>query len=434
MMLKIFLKDLFQSIDELKIFLRIIFYLFLFFIFSFVVFCCKNFFSKNISIEDYRIFFFIISYIGSLLIDYRQQRILTDVAIHKGVIYKFIFMVFNSVFSWPVILYLSSIIVFKGKIYICFLNFLFLLFSIMLTLCFNRKIIVKMLILCINSIVIIFNSPIIVLPTLIVFCMCYFIFFDKCFDEYEVSNIKSNVIESQYSYSKLRTSILMEWLFIIREKKGLLFTSLFCSFGILCFFEYLRRYNPCVFFDLSNFRLLLLSSFISGSFITIFGPYMMNWFYYYSDDLLSKNWLIRDIIEGKIRFLEIVTVILFLVCVPFIIIFHLNIFMMVYFFIMNSSVSVLIALIFGITEISKIDTTKSPRLRVEKGSVLNTYIPWICEFFSVLIFIFLYGKLPLFGIVIFSIVISGIIHLLNERIIEKFVLVINQKILVRNTK
>lgn len=431
-MFKIFFYDLFQSVNAIKILLKCINKIFLGIIFSLIIYCFNHYIINNITVENLNALFFIVSYIATLFINYNPQRILLDPAIYKNNFYRFIFMIFNFLLSWPSILYISSLIILKTNIYTCILNYNYLLFSVLLTICFDKYLIFKLLILFLNTLIIFLCNPIITITTLFIFIIYYFIFKKKCFDEYEISKIRSNLIEASYDKHIKTTAIIVEWLFIIRQKKGLLFSSLFCSCGILCLFEYLSHTNPDVLCDLKNIRLLLLSSFVTGSFGTVFGPYMMNWFYFYSNDFLCKNWSINNIIKGKLDFLKLITLTMFIICIPFIILFKLNFFLLLYFFIMNSSISILTALIFGITETSKIDNTKSPRLRVEKGSVISTYIPWLCELIPVFIFKILYEILPIFGIVVFSIIVYGAIHLISEKIIDRLVFMINKKINLRS--
>lgn len=427
-MLKIIFYDLFLSDDGLKNFLKLVFKFALFFFFTLGIYGFKYYVSKNLVFENYNIFFFMVCYISSFFINYNPQRILRDTAIHKNFFYKFVFMVFNFLLSCSSIFYISALVVFETNIFNCITNYCLLLFSIMASLCFEKKLIIKISFLIINCFVISSNNNFIKSGAIIMYAILYFCFYKKCFDEYEKSMFKDDLIERTYNKNITTTFLTMEWIFIVREKKSLLFTSFFCSCGILFLFGYLSRSNPEVLCDLKNVRLLLLLSFVTGSFCTICGPYLMNWFYFYADDFLCKNWSIKNIVKGKIDFLKIITLCLFIIFIPFIILFKLNFLLMFYFFVMNISISILISVLIGITEISKIDTTKSPRLPVEKGSIISTYIPWICELIPVFIFKILYGTVPVFGIVIFSIIVFGIIHLINEKIIERFVLLISKKI------
>ena len=222
--------------------------------------------------------------------------------------------------------------------------------------------------------------------------------------------------------------MITEWLFIIRNKKGLLILSFLISIFTLTFFCFLKNYNPLILNNLSDFRLLLFFSIVSGSFTIILGPYMMNWFYFYSNDFLSKNWSIKYIIKGKINLMLIISFILFLISIPFTFFLDIDFNVMLYFFIMNISLVIFVSLLIGISEISKIDSSKSPRLKVEKGSAISAYIPWICEVIPVLIFQLMYKISSSFWAVIFAILSFAVLYFVREKIIDKYVSLISLKI------
>jgi hypothetical protein len=190
----------------------------------------------------------------------------------------------------------------------------------------------------------------------------------------------------------------------------------------------LKNYNPDVLNNLNDFRLLLFFSVVSGSFSIILGPYMMNWFYFYSNDFLSKNWSIKYIIKGKINLMLVISFILFLISIPFSFFLDIDFNVMLYFFIMNISLVIFVSLLIGISEISKIDSSKSPRLKVEKGSAFSSYIPWICEVIPVLILQLIYKISSSFWAVIFAILSFAVLYFVREKIIDKYVNLISLKI------
>ena len=155
---------------------------------------------------------------------------------------------------------------------------------------------------------------------------------------------------------------------------------------------------------------------------------MMNWFYFYSNDFLSKNWSIKSIIKGKINLMLIISFLLFLISIPFSYFFHIDFNVMLYFFIMNISQVVFVSLLIGISEISKIDSSKSPRLKVEKGSAFSAYIPWLCEIIPVIIFKIINKIASPFWAVIFSLLSFAVLYFVREKIIDKYVNLISLKI------
>ena len=337
-------------------------------------------------------------------------------------------MFFNFFFSLPSIFFLSAQSIFFTNFSTFFINYFILLFATLCTLCFDKHFFVKILILLLNAFLILLNHIFLTSLVLIFYITFYLIFNKQCFDEYKQSQIKNNLIEKTYNHNAKTTSIITELLFLLRAKKSLFFTSIFCSLGTLGIFKYLNVTNPAILNNLSNIRLLLLFCLMTSSFIAIFGPYMMNWFYFYADDYLSKNWTIKTIIESKIDLLKILTLLLYILILPFIIFFKLNLVLNTYFFIMNISITISVALIISITEISKIDTTQSPRLSVEKGSLNSSFLPWICELIPIIIIKIFYPIISLYYILIASIIIFGIFHILNERIIQKFIFLVNKKL------
>ncbi len=428
-MIKVFLHDLFQTTSPLRIFYKIFFNLLLFLSFSAAIYAYKYFILTEPTAINLDIIIFLISYGISVFLNYNPQRILFDAAVRKNGIYRFCFLVLNYFISWSSILYFSSVFIAPENFHLFFLRYLLMLSSLMVKFCFERNFLVKLAVIILTSSIVVLSANVIVLYIVLALFLClYFIFQNKCFDEYRASVITTDIIDKTYQKNINTTSMITEWLFIIRNKKRLLVLSFLLSIFALTFFCFLKNYNPDVLNNFNDFRLLLFFSVVSGSFSIILGPYMMNWFYFYSNDFLSKNWSIKYIIKGKINLMLVISFILFLISIPFSFFLDIDFNVMLYFFIMNISLVIFVSLLIGISEISKIDSSKSPRLKVEKGSAFSSYIPWICEVIPVLILQLIYKISSSFWAVIFAILSFAVLYFVREKIIDKYVNLISLKI------
>lgn len=428
-MLKVFFHDLFQTTSPLKILSRLFFNLLLFLFFAAAIYAYKYFILQEPTAISFDIVLFLISYVISFFSNYNPQRILYDAAVRKSRFYRFCFLVLNYLISWASILYFSSIFIASENLHLFFLRYFLIFSSLIVKFCFERHFLVKLAILILTSCVVVLSTNLIILYIVsFLFLVLYFIFQNKCFDEYRSSLITTDIIDKTYQKNINTTSMITEWLFIIRNKKGLLILSFMLSFAMLGFFCFLQNNNPDILSNLDDFRLLLLISCVSGSFSIILGPYMMNWFYFYSNDFLSKKWSIKSIIKGKINLMLVISFLLFLISIPFSCFLHIDFNVMLYFFIMNISLVIFVSLLIGIYEISKIDSSKSPRLKVEKGSAISTYIPWLCEAIPVIIFKIINKIASPFWAVIFAIMSFAVLYFVREKIIDKYVSLISLKI------
>ena len=428
-MIKVFLHDLFQTTSPLRIFYKLFFNFLLFLSFAAGIYAYKVYILTEPTAINFDVILFLISYGISIFSNYSPQRILFDAAVRKNGVYRFTFLVLNYFISWSSVLYFSSIFIAPENLHLFFLRYFLILFSLMVKFCFERNFLVKLSVIILTSCLVVLSVNVIILYiVLVLFLFLYFVFQNKCFDEYRASVITTDIIDKTYQKNINTTSMITEWLFIIRNKKGLLILSFLISIFTLTFFCFLKNYNPLILNNLSDFRLLLFFSIVSGSFTIILGPYMMNWFYFYSNDFLSKNWNIKYIIKGKINLMLIISFILFLISIPFTFFLDIDFNVMLYFFIMNISLVIFVSLLIGISEISKIDSSKSPRLKVEKGSAFSSYIPWICEVIPVLIFQLMYKISSSFWAVIFAILSFAVLYFVREKIIDKYVNLISLKI------
>ncbi len=427
-MLKLFVYELFQVKSKLNLFITIFIHFISIFVISFFVFVFKNYIFTDVALFIYKLFFFLVSYVSSCLVEYNFQKINLDVCIYKSKVYKVLFLICSILISLPSRIFISGLI---SRVNVCSLDFFeyaILICSIILKKSYPKNYILNIVLLVIGLVISYFSNIYIDLGLLFVYLIFCLILFNKCYDEYNSLLVNSNLIENSYQKNTRFMVMLTDWIFIRRTKKRLLFVTLLCSFCIMGLFIYLNQKSPEIMANITNIRLLLLYGYVTGAFSIIIGPYLMNWFYYYSNDYLSKNYTIELIIKGKLDLMNIFTTILFICTGPFCFYFNINIRIMIYFFVMNLSVSSLISLLIGIAEISRIDNTKSPRLNVEKGSPFAAYLPWVCELIPVLVFKFFVRYLSISYMLIFSIIIFIFVKIINERIIQKYSALIFSKV------
>ncbi len=258
--------------------------------------------------------------------------------------------------------------------------------------------------------------------------MLFFFLKKQCFYQSSQSEIKSDIIGNYYEKNERLTPMLIEWLFLFREKKHYIMVAILVSFASLGFFVFLKNVNEELFYAHNDFKVLLFASLNTGAFTSIIGPYMVNWFYFYADDLISKNFPVKKVLQAKIDFLRFATLCLFVASIPFIFLIKIDFFMMIYFFFMNSSVSVFLALLIGIMEVSRVDGSASPRFKTEKGSVVASYIPWVCEVVAIVLYILMCKFLSDFWIMSISVCIFVFVTLLNKKVMERLEILMYRKI------
>ena len=125
--------------------------------------------------------------------------------------------------------------------------------------------------------------------------------------------------------------------------------------------------------------------------------------------------------------LKVITVITFLISLPFILVLKMNICVMIYFLFMNYSISVCIALILGIEQISRVDNSVSPRYSVEKGTSISSFIPWMCQVLSIVIYMMLSKLLSSLWIMIVGCCVLAFVSLENSKLLDRLSYLIIKK-------
>lgn len=213
--------------------------------------------------------------------------------------------------------------------------------------------------------------------------------FNNIFQEKISEKKNRNFIEKSFSRKTIVTLMFMEVIFLVRVKAKYFALAVFSFVFSILFFPFLKIVNPDMFLLQDDFKIFLFYSFLTGVFASVLGPYLINWFYFYMPDLLSKNFTVENILDGKILFLKSTVFMCFILSVPFVHIFSIDFTKFLFFALMNFSLVPFISLFFSSIGLSKVDVNKNPRVNNDGGNIFSSYLPWICQFISIGIYMLL---------------------------------------------
>ena len=148
--------------------------------------------------------------------------------------------------------------------------------------------------------VIIYSSDIYLLAIYILLKLSLCCLFNRrCFLYDSSSSVRSDIIFASYDRDKNLNTMIVEWLFLIREKKNFVYLAFLVSFASDIFFIFIKTVNPQLFSNFNDFKILLFASLTSGAFSSIVGPYMINRYYFYAYDFMSKNISAKEALQVR---------------------------------------------------------------------------------------------------------------------------------------